>query len=216
MTKALTLGTTALTVKLNPERIIQGEQLKCVDGRWHLRNDSKDLTGSELLYSSSYTVLQHWIDDKHVEYKLELEEQDDLNDLIPRGQWRLGLNGKPRTPWEVAYIVYLLDQNAGVLTFINTTWGAQQAWNDLHDKVARMQALKGAEVRPMVRLESRPMKTDFGTKQRPHFEIVDASWRDYSKPAQLIDVTPEAAPQLAGTTVKEPSTREEFADDIPF
>lgn len=65
----------------------------------------------------------------------------------------------------------------------------------------------------MVALESRPMKTQFGTKQRPEFSITD--WRDLSgtgKPA-LEGAPPRA---IEGKPVKAPTTTETLNDGIPF
>jgi hypothetical protein len=75
-----------------------------------------------------------------------------------------------------------------------------------------MRALRGAAVFPVVALESRPMKTQFGTKLRPEFSITD--WRDLggtSKPA--LESTPLA---IEGKPVTAPTTTETLDDDIPF
>jgi hypothetical protein len=39
-----------------------------------------------------------------------------------------------------------------------------------------MRKLRGEHVVPVVELSAKPMKTQFGTKQRPHFNITD--WRN--------------------------------------
>ena len=83
-----------------------------------------------------------------------------------------------------------------------------------------MRALRGAAVFPLVTLDSRPMKTKFGTKLRPEFSITD--WRDLGGTGNpALESTPPraiegktAAP--VGKPVKAPTTTEALNDEIPF
>ena len=61
-----------------------------------------------------------------------------------------------------------------------------------------MRALRGTRVMPVVNLSERPMKTNFGMRTRPHFEIID--WKTPGDDAKAIPAKP-ATPQLSGPAV---------------
>jgi hypothetical protein len=205
------------------ERLIHGSLLKCVDGRWSTQ-DVPDMTGHQLLALSTAKAIQRWQNKEPetiVDSGTGLPDVDELNATIPRTQWELGLDGQPRPPWQREYAVYLLDvSDASIYTFANGTVGARIAWERLVDRVSWMRALRGAAVFPLITLDSRPMKTQFGTKLRPEFSITD--WRDLGSTGNpALESTPQraiegktAAP--VGKPVKAPTTAETLDDDIPF
>ena len=206
------------------ERLIHGSLLKCVDGRWSTQ-DNPDMTGQQLLGLTTAKAIQRWHLDKRVGEFVDtgtgLPDVDELNDAIPRTEWETGLDGQPRPPWQRQYVLYLLNtSDASIFTFANGTIGAQIAWERLRDRVNWMRALRGAAVFPLITLDSRPMKTKFGTKLRPEFSITD--WRDLgstgnpafeSKPSRAIEgkiATP------VGKPVNTPTATETLNDEIPF
>jgi hypothetical protein len=205
------------------ERLIHGSLLKCVDGRWSTQ-DVPDMTGHQLLALSTAKAIQRWQNKEPetiVDSGTGLPDVDELNATIPRTQRELGLDGQPRPPWQREYAVYLLDvSDASIYTFANGTVGARIAWERLVDRVSWMRALRGAAVFPLITLDSRPMKTQFGTKLRPEFSITD--WRDLGSTGNpALESTPQraiegktAAP--VGKPVKAPTTAETLDDDIPF
>jgi hypothetical protein len=60
-------------------------------------------------------------------------------------------------------------------TYASATIGARICFEQVQESVCIMRALRGAKVLPLVNLEQRPMKTQFGMKSRPHLQITD--WR---------------------------------------
>jgi hypothetical protein len=79
------------------------------------------------------------------------------------------------------------------------TAGQRIAIDRLTDKIQTMRMLRGARVVPLVTLSKVTMKTKFGPKPRPEFEII--GWRDmdnYSKPPAEL------------------ATSEIISDDLPF
>ena len=174
---------------------LQGVILKCVDGRWV---DGDGLTPADTMVVIGITrALQCWGKDKDlldviVERPNEpLPHADDLNGQIPQNEWGLGLDGKPRPPWSLNWVVYLLDPaTASVFTFINNTTGARIAVERLEDRIRGMKWLRGNNVTAIVKLDSRPMRTSFGQKMRPEFTIVE--WRDLSDDAggALLQLSP--------------------------
>jgi hypothetical protein len=72
-----------------------------------------------------------WRDQQPVETITERPDQplpdvDKLNAKIPKKQWELGLDGQPRPPWQLEFVVYLMNpETADLWTFINSTTGAR-------------------------------------------------------------------------------------------
>jgi hypothetical protein len=168
--------------KREAPRLIQGVILKCVDGRWE---DRDGLTPPDkLLAMGMLRCLQCWKDQEPVDTIIEtpdepLPDPADLNSQIPEAEWQPGLDGKPRPPWQLNWIVYLINPTTGdTWTFINSTTGARIAWERLKDKFGWMRALRGPAIVPVIKLDSKPMKTSFGVKMRPEFTIIE--WRDVS------------------------------------
>jgi hypothetical protein len=171
-----------IVAKRERPRVIQGVLLKCVDGQW---KDGDGLTpASEMLVIGITRVLQCWKDKDLLDVIVEqpnepLPDVDGLNAQIPKQEWGLDLNGNPRPPWSLNWVVYLLDPaTASTYTFINSTVGARIAVERLEDKVRWMRTLRGANVAPIVKLDARPMKTKVPgvLKQRPEFTVLE--WRD--------------------------------------
>jgi hypothetical protein len=209
------------------DRLVQGVILKCVDGHWKAQDDTPLNEGMTFFVFGVTTGLQHWQDGALVkEIKKrpgeELPDVDELNAAIPQDQWDDGIDGNPRPPWQLNDVVYLLGvQSAMKFTFINSTIGARIAAARLLDRIESMQIMRGPGVIPIVKLESRPMKTKFGEKQRPHFEPVD--WRDLG-PATPAVSSPQSSPLIGtsvdpaqvGKPVTEPTLSEELNDSIPL
>jgi len=185
-------------IKHEKPRVIQGVILKCVDGRWE---DKDGLTPpNTLLAMGTARCVQCWKDQQPVDTIVEtadeaLPDVDDLNAKIPVKEWEKGLDGKPRPPWQVQFVVYLIDPVSGsTWTFINSTMGARIAYERLADKFRWMRRLRGDNIAPVVKLDAREMKTAFGKKLRPEFVVQE--WRDLGSgsPSTLqIEHQPEPA-----------------------
>jgi hypothetical protein len=194
-------------------RLIRGSILRCVDGKW------ADAIGTPppalLVALGTTTALQCWSGGKPTDVVIAkpgvpLPDVGELNGQIPQEEWEKGLDGKPRAPWVKQHVAYLVDPVSGeAYTFINGTFGAKIAVERLADRVANMQRLRGGNALPVVKLESRPMKTKFGTKQRPEFTIVE--WRAIGGGEQVkaIEHKPVGKPVVA------PTVSEELNDALP-
>jgi hypothetical protein len=214
-------------------KLIKGQIL-----RWNETNgwtDRDGLRSPEILLVLGCTeALQRWKDKKPLETitAKPLPEINDLNAAVSPSEWEPGLDGRPKPPWVHQVVVYLIDPtSAGFFTYLNSTIGARIAWDHLRERVITMRALRGAKVVPMVKLGHRPMKTNFGMKHRPDFEII--SWRSLGadqaigapEQRKISGPTPTepkptstAAEETLSTMkeVKVPSTAEEIADQIPW
>jgi hypothetical protein len=224
-------------IKHEKPRVIQGVILKCVDGRW---KDKDGLTPPDtLLAMGTARCVQCWKDQQPVDTIVEtadepLPDVDELNSPTPKKEWEKGLDGKPRPPWQVQFVVYLIDAATGsTWTFINSTTGARIAYERLTDKFRFMRRLRGDNIAPVIKLDAHPMKTSFGQKMRPEFTVVE--WRDLgnggptlqiehkAEPA-AIETEPTVKPAPATTKQKKPKVgkpvkpvtlQEELNDDLP-
>ena len=208
---------------ISEDRIIHGEILRCVDGHWSLRDGTAINPDTLLLAIGTTEALQHWdgqipVEDIRKRPGEALPDVDELNAQIPRSEWKEGLDGQPRPPWQHAYVAYLVSvDDASLYTFVNGTIGARIAVERLQDKVKWMRALRGVNCAPLVRLDSKPMKTRFGQKMRPEFTIVE--WRQIGggglQARQIEQRKPNPAEQI-GRPVKPVTTEEELNDRIRF
>ena len=202
------------------ERVIQGTMIKCVDGHWTDRDKQPIPAGTRLLALATHTLLQRWQDDRPIDTIPKkpgqpLPDVDKLNEKIPQKEWETGLDGKPRPPWQKQWLVYLLDgTSAERFTFINSTFGARIAVDNLKDQVKWMRAMRGAHVFPLVELSSAPMKTDWGTKSRPAFRVVE--WRQLGNGEGGPAVLEPAAVPAIGKPVPRVTGGEALDDEIPF
>jgi hypothetical protein len=214
---------------ISDDRIIQGDILKCVDGRWSLRDGTAIPPETLLLAIATGEALQCWRDQTVIDEipkrpGKELPNVDELNAKIPREQWELGLDNQPRPPWQHVHLAYLIAINdASTYTFVNSTVGCRIAVERLQDRIKWMQALRGKWVVPLVKPDAKPMKTKYGQKMRPEFTIVD--WRQIgdgggsglaNEPARQIEQKkPDPAEQI-GQPVKPVTSAEALNDEIPF
>jgi hypothetical protein len=205
------------------DRLIQGTIIRCVDGHWSSKDGTTFPPNTRLIALSTTEALQLWRNQKPVETIRKepgtpLPNVNDLNDAIPEKEWEIELDKKPRAPWVKQYLVYLLDpKDASIYTFINSTTGAKIAVERLKDKVKWMRALRGNRVLPLVKLDTKPMPTNFGMKQRPEFTVCE--WRDLGGGVvggDLPPAKPTPAIEHIGKPVKPVTTAEELNDSLPF
>jgi hypothetical protein len=197
-------------------RVIQGTFLKfTTDAIWRTGDGVAIEPGRRLIALGCATILQCWrggmpVDTIVKEAGKDLPDIDTLNNKIPPDQWEVGLTGERRPPWQVQRVVYLLDpETAERLTFASGAIGARVAVSDLKDRVSTMQMLRGANVRPVIELSSKPMKTRFGVRQRPEFVITE--WIEFSD-----DGVPRLAAPKSPDLVPEPTTAEIVGDSIAY
>jgi hypothetical protein len=213
------MSTTLPTIDTS-ERLIHGTILKCIDGHWSTADG--DMTGTTLLVLHTVRAVQHWYGGKVLqticEDQEELPDIEELNKAIPQNEWETGLDGTPRPPWQLQYVVYLLNtSDASLFTFLNSTVGAKIAWGKLRDRIKWMQALRGASVLPIVELASAIMKTGIEgvRKLRPEFRIFEDRWISLEDgrdgPPRINKSAPAIGKPVAPVTMKE-----ELDDEIQF
>ena len=206
--------------------LTKGTIIKFVDGVWSVKNDPSFKPEGPFLAYRADLGLQCWeggmvVDCRRRTPGVRLPELcDQLNSLIPQEQWEMDLNGDPRKPWELAWFVYLARlSDGGLFCHINSTTGCRIGVNELKERVQVMQALRGQNIAPIVKLTSLSFKAKMGSKQRPQFEIID--WHPFGPPPTTPVVGPKT-PQIGGplesTKVGKPvkTLAEELNDAVPF
>jgi hypothetical protein len=192
-------------------QLLQGTIARFNSGTW------ADATGAplpeELIVTGTTRALQCWSGGKPIDTITEhpLPNLDDLNNQIPVEEWEKGMDGKPRAPWVLQHVVYLLDpRSAESFTFLNSTWGARIAVDRIRDRMDNMRKLRGGNPHPVVKLESRKMKTKFGEKPRPEFTIT--RWVDMPGGGDVKAIEHQPAMKA----IAPPTASEELNDVIPW
>jgi hypothetical protein len=180
---------------LNSGRVGRGSFLRWNDSQHWLDRDG--LTPpSPLLVVAVNEILQRWRGNKSDNIvDKPLPDSEMLNSTIPVSEWEKSVDGKPRPPWAHTVVVYLVNLATGeTYTYSSATAGAHIAWNLLREAVVTMRMLRGQKCMPLVNLTERPMKTSFGMRQRPHFEII--GWKTPGGDDKAIAAKP--TPQVSG------------------
>jgi hypothetical protein len=205
------------STSLDNTRMFQGVRIKFgTDGQY--RVNDQVLPPIELLLGSMATIAQFWRDKKLIDERRKAPEQshadftntiETLNEESDPETWELNLSGEPRPPWQVYEVAYFLDlATAQRFTLALSTVGMRICASEIRQMVTDMRAIKGQFVFPLVKLGTLSMKTRFGNKPRPRFEVV--GWRAWQSDT----------PQLPGPKLEEvekPTLSEEMeGDSIPF
>jgi hypothetical protein len=182
------------------DRLLKGQHARWTDSKgWHDRDDLP--IPSPLLVVGVTTALQRW-KDKVPEVIIDkpLPDPEVLNATIPQSEWEIGLDNKPRPPWAKVFVVYMVDVNTGqTYTAVNSTTGWKMAFEALSEAVTVKRMLHGGtRMLPIVNLQSRPFKTSFGDRKRPHLQIVD--WRATGSTTSL--PAAKETPQLSAPVPK--------------
>jgi hypothetical protein len=200
-----------------------GEFINFDEGKWVHRDKSPMLNTTKLVVLATTEKLQRWKDgtiDDEIPAKPgeDLPDIDVLNAGIPSDQWEVGVDGKPRPPWSHARLVFLIDPpTVDRFTYSSATIGARIAINDLAERVAWMSKFRGNAVHAVVDLASRPMKTKFGMRSRPHFQVVSWVISSGGTPTPLVIEPPKGPSGTPGITeVIPPTIDEELNDQLPW
>jgi hypothetical protein len=181
-------------------RIIQGALVKFTNTATWVTRIGEELSGtSEFVAVDVNRVVQKWQDGQPIETRVlqpgeKAPNLEELNSTVPRSEWRFGPDGKLRGPWELQYLVYLLNpETAERFTYATGTIGGGIAVRDLIYRVSWKRKICGEQVYAVVSLSAVPWKTRYGARPRPHFEI--KRWEGLSSDGAL---PPTESPALSG------------------
>jgi hypothetical protein len=187
--------------------------------RFDAKTESKYFVDGVVLSKDTYVAVNcyeeqlRWGDKKVIERRIRRpgepwQSAAERNDALPKTEWVMSeFTGVLEGPIRDNYAVELLNLRDGSkYIFSNSTWGHQQCFFDLRERVRSMRLLRGEQVYAIVSPSTAPMKTRYGITQRPHLEIV--GWRTFGP-------TPAAITAPLGEPVDELSTAEIINDDWP-
>jgi hypothetical protein len=166
-----------------PARSMQGEsKLKFVDPNWSV--DNVNYNGRELIvYDKTYSVIRWKNDGSGPEEVIPVARNasppnlKEMNAKIPQEEWRIAF-GKPEAPYQLQRCLEFLDPvSMERLSWPHnvTTLGSSRAADELEGRIKITRRLRGEDVYPLVKLESRHMPTQYNPRgrQRPHLAIIN-------------------------------------------
>jgi hypothetical protein len=173
--------------------VVRGKLLKFVDGR--LTVEGQPFAGDRALLVQDVAQVGQYFPDEGPPESFFVDEDnpasrvDELNDRIPQENWRIGLSGTPEAPWKLNAVIYLVNESDGATyTMINSTVGLRIAVEHLCSQVEITRKLRGAPMLPIVKIGNTLMKTRFGTKARPSFDVV--GWKRLGAGQPLLESAP--------------------------
>jgi hypothetical protein len=201
--------------------VIQGTLIKFTNESTWVTGDGDELSSKlELAAADLQRFVQKWINQKPVETIFvppgeKFPDITEMNAKAPKSEWRENFNGEMVGPYQAQTALYLVNPTTlDKYTYPTSTVGGAIAIRELCDKVKWMRRHRpGANA--VVTLSDVHMNTRFGGRQRPHFNIV--RWIGLDDKSAL---PPTGKPPGGGAAaimheIKEPTLREELADDLP-
>jgi hypothetical protein len=158
-------------------RLIKGIKLRFTNDAEWIAGDDVIAADREFLVVEIIKGEQKWIDDRSVETRIlgateKFSDLEKLNDAAPREEWREKF-GKEVGPWEHCHVAYLVDPETWqIYTFPTSTGGGGQCVRELRESTGLVRRVRGPDINPRVRLSNTFMKTSYGGRQRPSFEII--------------------------------------------
>jgi hypothetical protein len=170
--------------------LVRGVLTKFLDGVYKANKTETLPDGTCLIALDVVTCWVCWKGGKPVEHRVTQPGQThpDRDDLPDQDEslWEAGLNGEPSDPWRNTRYLYLIHPHTGMrFCFVTDSVGGRMAISNLKDQIANVRYAQPNAV-PLVKLSSVPMKTRFGMKTRPSFEVIE--WRGKATggaPAQI-------------------------------
>ena len=165
-------------------RVIQGEKWSFSnEGTWVNADGELISPDREVVVVKLDRVLQKWVDQMPVKgctrflTSAEKVDVEQLNETCPKSEWSEDLNGKPRGPWQIQNLAYMVDlQSMQKFTYPTSTVGGGICFGDLKDAVKMMRQFRGPGVYPVVSVGTKPMKTRFSVRPRPRPHFVIKRW----------------------------------------
>jgi hypothetical protein len=217
------------------ENAIQGQRVRFTnEGTWLLM-DETPLTKKLVAANVRRCVTKWGLNNKPEKTRFlapgePIPDIKGLNEAAPKSEWKDGPNGQPQGPYQAQTLVYLIDLiGLDKYTYASGTIGGGIAVRELIDKILWLRRFRGNNAYPLVQLANRFMKTKWGGRPRPHFEIME--WiildpasgmiptddpRQLPSPQQPAEVPGKPLDAEPLKTVKPPSYAEELNDKINF
>jgi hypothetical protein len=163
-----------------PQGLIRGNHLKFgATAQWERREGETIGPDVKLIVTDIKRAVLKWGPNKNDRPETTIippgepfPDVEAMNEAVPKDQWRQGPAGL-QGPYQSQQAVVLLEpRSMEEFTFTTSSIGGFICVRELVDKVKTMRRYRGP-VSPIVTLGDVPMRTRFGERRRPHFNIVD-------------------------------------------
>jgi hypothetical protein len=121
------------------EKQINGPFVKFLDGEWTIGGMPIDDPYRPIALDVAHTYTR-WQNQSVIDEIADkpLPDLDELNAAIPKEEWELDMDGKPRPPWSNTFKIFFLDTATGERSiYATSTIGGKIAWGRLVDKTRR-------------------------------------------------------------------------------
>jgi hypothetical protein len=164
--------------------LIVGHMIKFDAGVYKVNKTETLPPDIELVAIDVTTAWARWEARQPIEHRVTRPGQvhpdrDDLPDH-DEAKWEIGFDGKPADPWKDTRYLRLVDPSTGAdYTFVSDSIGGRRGVSDLKSQISNVRYAHPNAV-PVIRLRATMMKTRYGSKPRPLFEVI--GWRRKSGP----------------------------------
>jgi hypothetical protein len=193
------------------ERLIQGDIMRCVDGKWSSKGGIEFPRGTRMIVAATVHVLQRWEDGLPAETIVETPSKSlpDIDELRPISGGQMGRRPKRQSAPAVARAVYRLSLRSArrrALHVSELDGGRQDGGQHVESRIARMRAFSGRHVAAVVELGERLVSKRYG-KLGPMFHIVDWLPLDGGGSTAAPRQIEHAAGQLEHLAAEQPVTK---------
>jgi hypothetical protein len=171
------------------ERMLPGVLLRFIDGVWVCGKEKEPVAlGTTFIATAIRAGWQFWEGGKPTNFVSVIDghypRREELG-YLDKDAWELGPGG-PSDPWQNSRHLSLVDPvSLEEFTFVTTTAGGRSEVDALWQQVLRARWTRPGAL-PVIRLESKKMKTRYGEKPKPGLKVV--GWRF---PGEAPPKTPE-------------------------
>ena len=167
--------------------MIVGQMIKFDSGVYKVNKTETLPPDIALVAIDVTTAWVKWWEKRPVEHHItQLGQQHPDRDDLPdqnKAEWEIGLDGQPVDPWKNTRYLRLIDPLTGAdYTFVTDSIGGRRGVSDLKSQIRNVRYARPNAV-PLLKLCTTTMKTRFGPKPRPLFEVI--GWRGKKEQVDL-------------------------------
>ena len=195
--------------------MIVGQMIKFDNGIYKVNKTETLPPDIELVAIGVTTAWVKWREKRPVEHRVTLSQQHPDRDDLPdqnKAEWEIGLDGQPVDPWKDTRYLRLIDPlTSADYTFVTDSIGGRRGVFDLKSQIRNVRYAHPNAL-PLIKLRTTTMKTRYGLKPRPLFEVI--GWRGKSGPTAKPFGQNGGSSQGSGEQLKIGKPQMDFNDPI--
>ena len=196
--------------------MIVGQMIKFDSGIYKVNKTETLPPDIELVAIDATTAWVKWREKRPIEHHItqpgqQHPDRDDLPDKN-KAEWEIGLDGQPIDPWKNTRYLRLINPLTGAdYTFVTDSIGGCRGISDLKSQIRNVRYAHPNAL-PLIKLRTTTMKTRYGLKPRPLFEVI--GWRGKSGPTAKPFGQNGGSSQGSGEQLKIGKPQMDFNDPI--